>query len=197
MTKEEIKNQISNFNKDIQMDALIDWVNELEKENAELKSKIKHLTKHLEPQEMTALFEQVEEEVKQEQRIKKLELLINKMNKLYIRFGEIPKNEKSKIGNGIIEDGYKCIGCEEGVSVWNAIKLSDGYHLVAPLHAKFCTHGDFTRSAFPDDWCGCDEDTKIFVVIGDEVGKGTDNEPLLKNIKIIEELPYDYFRMEI
>lgn len=119
------------------------------------------------------------------------------MNGLYIRFGEIPKNEKSKIGNGIIGDGYKCIGYEEGVSVWNAIKLSDGYHLVAPLHANSCTHGDFSSSAFPDDCCGCDKNTKIFVVTGNEVGKGADNEPLLKNIKILKELPYDYFRMEI
>ena len=66
------------------------------------------------------------------------------MNGLYIRFGEIPKNEKSKIGNGIIGDGYKGIGYEEGVSVWNAIKLSDGYHLVEALHANSCTHGDFS-----------------------------------------------------
>lgn len=42
-------------------------------ENAELKIKIKHLTKHLEPQSMTALFKQVEEEFEQEQRIKELQ----------------------------------------------------------------------------------------------------------------------------
>ena len=54
---------------------------ELKKENAELELKIKHLTKHLEPQSMTALFEQVEEEVKQEQRIKELEVQIEQMKK--------------------------------------------------------------------------------------------------------------------
>ena len=33
----------------------------------------------------------------------------------------------------------------------------------------------------------------IYVVSGEEVGRGSDNEPLLKNIEIIEELPFDYF----
>lgn len=51
----------------------IKGIADLEKENAELEIKIKHLTKHLEPQSMTALFEQVEEEIKQEQRIKELQ----------------------------------------------------------------------------------------------------------------------------
>lgn len=43
-----------------------------EKRIAELELKIKHLTEHLEPQAMTSLFEQVEEEVKQEQKVKEL-----------------------------------------------------------------------------------------------------------------------------
>ena len=43
---------------------------EIYKENADLELKIKKLTQHLEPQAMTALFEQVEEEVKQGQKIK-------------------------------------------------------------------------------------------------------------------------------
>ncbi len=46
---------------------------ELKTRNAELELKIKHLTEHLEPQAMTSLFEQVEEEVRQEQRIEELE----------------------------------------------------------------------------------------------------------------------------
>ena len=45
----------------------------------ELEDKIEHLTKHLEPQTMSALFEQVEEEVKQKQRIAELEAHIEKM----------------------------------------------------------------------------------------------------------------------
>lgn len=45
----------------------------------EFELKIKYLTRHVEPQNMTALFEQVEEEVKQEQRVKELEEQIEKM----------------------------------------------------------------------------------------------------------------------
>jgi len=115
------------------------------------------------------------------------------LTKIYIRFGEIPENEKSKRGNGLSGDGFEWIGYEEGVSVWNAALLSDGYHLVAPLHPNSCTYGDFTRMAFPDECLGCNPNEKIYVVTGNEVGKGADNEPLIKNIKIIKELPFDYF----
>lgn len=38
----------------------------------ELELKMKHITEHIEPQVMTALLEQVEEEVEQEQRIEKM-----------------------------------------------------------------------------------------------------------------------------
>ena len=44
--------------------------------------------------------------------------------KEYIRFGEIPKDEHSKRGNRIVGDGYKCIGYEHGVSVWNTLKVN-------------------------------------------------------------------------
>jgi carboxypeptidase C (cathepsin A) len=44
----------------------------------ELELKIKNLTKHLEPQAMTEIFKQVEEEVKQEQRIKNMKNCLKK-----------------------------------------------------------------------------------------------------------------------
>lgn len=110
--------------------------------------------------------------------------------KIYIRIGKIPLNERSKIHLGD-KERY-----EKGVSAWNAIKLEDGYHLVAPLHGNSCTYTDFIADAFPEEWYGkCLPDTlKIYVVTGNEVGRGSDNEPLLRKVKIIEELPYDYFK---
>lgn len=51
----------------------------LEKRIEELEAKIKHLTEHLEPQTASALFEQVEEEVRQEWRIKELEAQVEQM----------------------------------------------------------------------------------------------------------------------
>lgn len=50
----------------------LDFAEPREKRIAELELKIKHLTEHLEPQAMTSLFKQVEEEVKQEQMIEEL-----------------------------------------------------------------------------------------------------------------------------
>ena len=110
----------------------------------------------------------------------------------YIRFGAIPENERSKRGNGIIGDGYKCIGYEEGVSVWDCVKIRDKYCIVIP-HGNSCTHGDISSMAFPDDCCGCSKDDLIYIVDGDEVGIGADGEPLLRNIKIIEQLSFNYF----
>lgn len=113
---------------------------------------------------------------------------------IYIRFGDIPENEHSRRGNGLMGSGYRCVGYEDGVSVWNAVLLEDGYHLVAPLNGNSCTYGDFSANAFPDDCCGYQPDQKIYVVTGEEVGKGADNEPLLRNVKIIKQLPFDYFK---
>lgn len=114
--------------------------------------------------------------------------------RIYLRFGEIPKNEMSKRGNGIVGDGYKCVSFEKGVSVWDSVLLDDGYHLVAPLNGNSCTYGDFTSMAFPDDCYGYRKEIKIYVVTGEEIGRGADNEPLIRNVKIIKELPYDYFK---
>lgn len=113
------------------------------------------------------------------------------VEKTYIRFGKIPKNEKSRIHLG------KDIRFEIGVSVWDAVKLEDGYHLVAPNHGNTCTYTDFIKMAFPQEWYGdAVPNVPIYVVVGEEVGRGSDNEPLLKNIEIIEELPFDYFKYE-
>lgn len=110
----------------------------------------------------------------------------------YIRFGAIPKDERSKKGNGVLGDGYECVGYEDGVSVWNAVRINGKWCLVIP-HGNSCTHGDITRAAFPDDCLGCSQDDLIYLVDGDEVGIGSDGEPLLRNVKILAKLPFDYF----
>jgi len=112
--------------------------------------------------------------------------------KQYIRFGEIPKDELSNRGNGIVGDGYEMVGKEKGVSVWNCVIIDNEYCLVAPHPTKY-TYGDFCSGAFPDNCYGCSKTDKIYVVTGEEVGKGADNEPVIRNVRIIEELPYNYF----
>ena len=124
--------------------------------------------------------------------------LCNKQMKEYIRFGELPEDGCSKRGNGIIGDGYECVGKEKGVSVWDCVYNfdTDLYQLVAPHPTRF-TYGDFTSMAFPDNCCGSDPNKKIYVVTGIEVGYGADNEPLLKDVKIVKELPFDYFKQKV
>lgn len=110
------------------------------------------------------------------------------VEKTYIRFGKIPTNSKSRIHLG------KDICFKVGVSVWDAVKLEDGYHLVAPINGNTYTYTNFITMAFPQEWYGdAVPHEPIYVVSGEEVGRGSDNEPLLKNIEIIEELPFDYF----
>ena len=124
--------------------------------------------------------------------------LCNKQYKEYIRFGEIPEGEQSNKGNGIMGDGYECIGKEKGVSVWDCVYNfdTDLYQLVSP-HSTKTTKGDFSKCAYPDDCLGCNPNEKIYVVTGIEVGYGADNEPLLKDVKIVKELPFDYFSNKV
>lgn len=70
------------------------------------------------------------------------------------------------------------------------------YQLVAP-HPTQYTSGDFSQSFDPENCCGCTPDEKIYVVTGIEVGYGADNEPLIKDVKIVKELPFDYFKQKV
>lgn len=92
MTKEELKKEATEYAQKLGAKDFIAKPKEIvayfgylagaeprEKRNADLELKIKHLTRHLEPQAMSALLEQVEEEVKQEQRVNELETQIEKM----------------------------------------------------------------------------------------------------------------------
>ena len=76
--------------------------------------------------------------------------------------------------------------------VINVLDMKKVYLFGIP-HGNSCTHGDISSMAFPDDCCGCSKNDLIYIVDGDEVGIGADGEPLLRNIKIIEQLPFNYF----
>ena len=83
--------------------------------------------------------------------------------KTYIRIGEIPIGEKSKIHRG-----DAVIGEEDGVSVYNAVNIKDKWHIVMPIPFK--------------------EGQGVYLVTGCEVGTGSDNEPLIKNVIILKDL---------
>ena len=101
---------------------------------------------------------------------------------LYIRFGEIPTNEKS----GIYKNNEICCGYEKGVSVWDCCIKNNKYHIVLPNPCNEDTIADIETYTLYND-------RNIYLVTGIEVGSGSDNEPLLKNVKIIKQLSEDDF----
>lgn len=99
--------------------------------------------------------------------------------KKYIRFSDIPENGVS----GIWHDDAK-VSEEKGVSVYDAIMIDGQWRIVLPFPLKkevgFDLYNFIARMKT--------ENIPMYLVQGDEVGKGLTNEPLLKNIKIIKKL---------
>lgn len=104
-----------------------------------------------------------------------------KSNKsLYIRFGDIPTNGKSKVYNGEIE-----IGIEEGISVYPAFEDKEG-NIILGLNLPITKTSLHTQQHLLEY-----DNRPCYLVTGDYVGKGTDGEPLIKNVRIIKEIkPY-------
>ena len=99
---------------------------------------------------------------------------------LYIRFGDIPTNGKSKVYNGEIE-----IGIEEGISVYPAFEDKEG-NIILGLNLPITKTSLHTQQHLLEY-----DNRPCYIVTGDYVGKGTDGEPLIKNVRIIKEIkPY-------
>ena len=93
-------------------------------------------------------------------------------NKKYIRYGEIPPDGKSKIHNSEGE----IVGEEAGISVFEYI---EGRGLVVPDNEAARNDFSMLSSKF---WIN------HYLVTGDEVGIGSDGEPLIANVKILKTL---------
>ena len=107
----------------------------------------------------------------------------NKQEQLYIRFGDIPTDEKSKIYKGEIE-----VGTENGVSVYPGFKTSEGdivLGLSLPI-TKTTLHTQQHLIEYDDRPC--------YLVKGDYVGKDTDGQPLINSVSIIEKI--DTYRVK-
>ena len=104
-----------------------------------------------------------------EARIKELYGTI--LKKQYIRIGELPPDGKSKIHNCA---DNSIIGEEKGVSVFEYI---EGRGIVVP-NTQQAQH-DFLR-LINSSW------KPQYIVSGEEIGLGSDGEPILKNVKIIK-----------
>jgi hypothetical protein len=102
---------------------------------------------------------------------------VEEKKKNYIRFGKIPDNEESGIYHGEEQTGK-----QEGVSVYPAIideKGNVAVGLSLPITAT-TLHTQQHLLEYDNRPC--------YLVTGDCVGVGVDGEPLLKNVKIVEEI---------
>ena len=106
-----------------------------------------------------------------------------KQEQLYIRFGEIPTGEKSKIYRGEIE-----VGIENGVSVYPAFKTAEG-DIVLGLNLPITKTTLYTQQHLLEY-----DNRPCYLVKGDYVGKDTDGQPLIKNVSIIEKI--DNYRVK-
>jgi len=107
------------------------------------------------------------------------------MKQYYIRFGNIPWDEKSYIYNeqGII------IGKQKGVSVFKAVKAGDYYTPEVPTpHTEggLAQYNKYTRdNNEPHLW------RNMLLCTGDLVGYDDDNLPLIVHVKVVDVLPFD------
>lgn len=100
-----------------------------------------------------------------------------KHQQLYIRFGDIPSNEKSKIYRG-----EKEIGTENGVSVYPAFKSTNG-DIVLGLNLPITKTTLHTQQHLLEY-----DNRPCYLVTGDYVGKDTDGQILISNVNIIEKI---------
>lgn len=100
--------------------------------------------------------------------------------KYYIRFGKLPEDGHSRQhrGDGIIKT-------ESGISVYDCAIANDVYYPLLPKN--------FNESALQGYIGFLWGNRPVFLVTGVELpSKGADNEPLLKDVKIIKDLTDDY-----
>lgn len=106
--------------------------------------------------------------------------------KEYIRFGEIPDNERS----GIYNNKGELIGRERGVSYYECICFNNQYRVLLPYRPTRYTC--VTLHNLYEQYF--DGDINMYIVAGIVVGYGSDNEPLLRNVKVVKKLNIKSFR---
>lgn len=100
--------------------------------------------------------------------------------KKYVRFGDIPLEELSAVHNG--DEGI--IGKEKGVSCYECIMENNHPRVVIPQHPTKSTFA--TLDALYYEYRN--GRIKMYVITGDEIGIGSDGEPLVKNVEILNVL---------
>lgn len=105
-----------------------------------------------------------------------------KEKQYYIRFGGIPKDEQSIAWSSQNE----IIGKEPGVSVYDALYLDDGdgnwhWHLVIPSPITESTIDTMVSLITY-------QHRQVYLVEGEYVGRGSGNEPCIRNVEIVENI---------
>ena len=101
------------------------------------------------------------------------------MSKVYIRFGDIPKDGKSKVyrSGEVVKE-------EMGVSVWDCVFANDVPYPILPKGYNETSVSDYIGYLFGNK--------EVYLVTGREIGTGAVGEPLLENITVIREYTDDY-----
>lgn len=102
--------------------------------------------------------------------------------KLYVRFGDIPSDEHSNVyrNSEIVDE-------ERGVSVWDAMEANGKIYPKLPDNPSEEAIHDYFMLLFSN--------RPVYVLTGTELStRGTDDEPLLRDVSIVEEINYDYFK---
>jgi hypothetical protein len=101
------------------------------------------------------------------------------MNIVYVRFGGIPENERSR--------NYLTKEYEAGVSVYEALERDGKYQILLPKldPVSIATLGNCYNTA---QGLWGKENNPLYLIEGDFIGYGSDGEPLLKNCKIIKRI---------
>lgn len=103
---------------------------------------------------------------------------------VYIRFGEIPKDGKSKI-----HLGDAIVGEEPGLSVYEAVKADGEYYPILPENVNENGLVDYFEFLIRRHT----NYQKVYLVTGDRIRiEGRDGEPLLQNVKVIKEITNTY-----
>ena len=101
--------------------------------------------------------------------------------KYYVRFGNLPAHEKSGIWKS-----DQLIGYEDGVSVYDCCIDNGTYKVVLPTPLNISSLYTIQGFIMYDK-------RKVYLVTGEEVGKGTDNEPVIKHVKIEREITKEIY----
>lgn len=119
--------------------------------------------------------------------------------KKYLRLGEIPKNERSFKFNKITWDQRDQLSdCDD---IWSEVETSIKYcnswkgYNIEELFEKGVSVFEIDENNKPilnnknlEHSYMWRSESSAYIVTGDEVGKGEDGEPIIKNVKIIEKL---------